>query len=243
MQLSKEEQTKLDTIIEHYMDDKTSKEAIAIETYLNKINSLERELLIAVYFNFSRKATDEENKVINEHKVKLFNLLSDKGYIKANNSLPLKRTSKSEKQKSKSESEHKIKRLSQFKKLTEVITLLQNRLYSLELELKTYDSVTTSSVNIEKVNTSKQSYNFGSFKISSEIDEVKEIIQSKTIEWEKEREFLKDVFEQIKDVKEQHIFYLRYINCLSWDDIALKFDKSEAWCKKVHTRNIKVLKL
>lgn len=236
MQLSKEEQTKLDTIIERYMDDTTFKEAKAIETYLNKINSLERELLMAVYFNFSRKATDEENKVINEHKVKLFNLLSEKGYIKVNNSLSLKR-------KSKSESEHKIKRLSQFKKLTEVITLLQNRLYSLELELKTYDSVTTSSVNIEKVNTSKQSYNFGSFKISSEIDEVKEIIQSKTIEWEKEREFLKDVFEQIKDVKEQHIFYLRYINCLSWDDIALKFDKSEAWCKKVHTRNIKVLKL
>lgn len=236
MQLSKEEQTKLDTIIERYMDDTTSKEAIAIETYLNKINSLERELLMAVYFNFSRKATDEENKVINEHKVKLFNLLSDKGYIKANNSLPLKRTSKSE-------SGRKIKRLSQFKKITEVITILHNRLYSLELELKTYDSVTTSSVNIEKVNTSKQSYNFGSFKISSEIDEVKEIIQSKTIEWEKEREFLKDVFEQIKDVKEQHIFYLRYINCLSWDDIALKFDKSDAWCKKVHTRNIALLKL
>ena len=236
MQLSKEEQTKLDAIIERYMDDTTSKEAKAIETYLNKINSLERELLMAVYFNFSGKATDEENKVINEHKVKLFNLLSEKGYIKANNSLSLKRMYKSE-------SEHKIKRLSQFKKLTEVITLLQNRLYSLELELKTYDSVTTSSVNIEKVNTSKQSYNFGSFKISSEIDEVKEIIQSKTIEWEKEREFLKDVFEQIKDVKEQHIFYLRYINCLSWEDIALKFDKSDAWCKKVHTRNIKILKL
>ena len=236
MQLSKEEQTKLDAIIERYMDDTTSKEAKAIETYLNKINSLERELLMAVYFNFSRKATDEENKVINEHKVKLFNLLSEKGYIKANNSLSLKRTYKSE-------SEHKIKKLSQFKKLTEVITLLQNRLYSLELELKTYDSVTTSNVNNEKVNTSKQSYNFGSFKISSEIDEVKEIIQSKTIEWEKEREFLKDVFEQIKDVKEQHIFYLRYINCLSWEDIALKFDKSDAWCKKVHTRNIKILKL
>ena len=236
MQLSKEEQTKLDTIIERYMDDTTSKEAIAIETYLNKINSLERELLITVYFNFSRKATDEENKVINEHKVKLFNLLSEKGHIKVNNSLSLKR-------KSKSESEHKIKRLSQFKKLTEVITLLHNRLYSLELELKTYDSVTTSNVNNEKVNTSKQSYNFGSFKISSEIDEVKEIIQSKTIEREKEREFLKDVFEQIKDVKEQHIFYLRYINCLSWEDIALKFDKSDAWCKKVHTRNIKILKL
>ena len=81
MQLSREELSKLDLIIERYTDDTTSKEAVDIETYLNKIDSLERELLIAVYFNFSRKATDEENKIIDEHKVKLFNLLSDKGYI------------------------------------------------------------------------------------------------------------------------------------------------------------------
>ena len=82
MQLSREELSKLDLIIERYTDDTTSKEAEVIETYLNKIDSLERELLIAVYFNLSRKATDEENKIIDEHKVKLFSLLSDKGYIK-----------------------------------------------------------------------------------------------------------------------------------------------------------------
>lgn len=236
MQLSKEEQTKLDTIIERYMDDTTSKEAIAIETYLNKINSLERELLIAVYFNFSRKSTDEENKVIDEHKVKLFNLLSEKGYIKGNNNLSLKR-------KSKSESKHKIKRLSQFKKLTDEITILHNRLYSLELELKTYDSVTTSNFINEKVNTSKQSYNFGSFKISSEIDEVKEIIHSKVIEWEKEREYLNDVFNQIEEVKAQHLYYLRYINGLTWSEVASEMNKSVKWCIEVHTKNIELLKL
>lgn len=81
MQLSKEELSKLDLIIERYTDDTTSKEAVVIETYLNKINSLKREILIAVYFNFSRKPTDGENKIIDEHKVKLFKLLSDKGYI------------------------------------------------------------------------------------------------------------------------------------------------------------------
>ena len=243
MQLSREELSKLDLIIERYVDDTTSKEAVAIETYLNKIDSLERELLIAVYFNFSRKATDEENKVINEHKVKLFNLLSEKGYIKVNNSLSLKRKSKSEKQKSKSESEHKIKRLSQFKKLTETITTLHNRLYSLELELKTYDSITTSNFINEKVNTSKQSYNFGSFKISSEIDEVKEIIHSKVIEWEKEREYLNDVFNQIEEVKAQHLYYLRYINCLTWREVASEMNKSVKWCIEVHTKNIELLKL
>ena len=81
MQLSRGELSKLDSIIENYVDDTTSKEAEVIETYLNKLDSLERELLIDIYFNFSRKATDEESKIIDEHKVKLFNLLSDKGYI------------------------------------------------------------------------------------------------------------------------------------------------------------------
>lgn len=64
MQLSREELSKLDLIIERYVDDTTSKEAVAIETYLNKIDSLERELLIAVYFNFSRKATDEKTRLL-----------------------------------------------------------------------------------------------------------------------------------------------------------------------------------
>lgn len=82
MQLSREELSKLDLVIERFIDDTTSKEAEVIETYLNKINSLEREILIAVYFNLSRKATDEENKIIDEHKTNLFNLLSEKGYIK-----------------------------------------------------------------------------------------------------------------------------------------------------------------
>lgn len=81
MQLSREELSKLDLIIERYTDDTTSKEAVAIENYLNRIDSLEREILIAVYFNFSCKATEEKNKVIDEHKVNLLNLLSDKGYI------------------------------------------------------------------------------------------------------------------------------------------------------------------
>ena len=48
MQLSREELSKLDLIIERYVDDTTSKEAVAIETYLNKIDSLERELFVNV---------------------------------------------------------------------------------------------------------------------------------------------------------------------------------------------------
>jgi hypothetical protein len=84
MQLSREELSKLDLVIERYIDDTTSEEAEVVESYLIQINSLEREILIVVYFNLSRKATDEENKIIDEHKTNLFNLLSEKGYIKFN---------------------------------------------------------------------------------------------------------------------------------------------------------------
>lgn len=106
MQLSREELSKLDLIIERYTDDTTSKEAVAIETYLNKIDSLERELLIAVYFNLSHKPTDEENKIIDDHKTNLFNLLSEKGYIKNEK----KRTTQTVEQRLNNEKKQKLNR-------------------------------------------------------------------------------------------------------------------------------------
>lgn len=234
MQLSREELSKLDLIIERYTDDKTSKEAVAIESYLNKINSLERELLIDVYFNLSRKATDEESKIIDKHKTKLYNLLTDS---------KVKSRKESLRKKSRLENEHKIKRLSRLKKLNEEITILHNRLYSLELELKNYDSVTVTSYKSEKVNTSSKSYNFGSFKISSEIETIKNIISKKVIKWEEERNYLNDIFEQIKDIKVQQVFYYRYINGFTWDEISSEVKKSKPWCNKKHSEYIKQLQL
>lgn len=121
MQLSREELSKLDSIIENYVDDTTSKEAEVIETYLNKLDSLERELLIDIYFNFSRKATDEESKIIDEHKVKLFNLLSDKGYIKVKTTPRVEQRLNNEKK----------EKLNRYRYLREQL----NRLYDLLVEL------------------------------------------------------------------------------------------------------------
>ena len=121
MQLSRGELSKLDSIIENYVDDTTSKEAEVIETYLNKLDSLERELLIDIYFNFSRKATDEESKIIDEHKVKLFNLLSDKGYIKVKTTPRVEQRLNNEKK----------EKLNRYRYLREQL----NRLYDLLVEL------------------------------------------------------------------------------------------------------------
>ena len=82
MQLSREQLIKLDKIIERYSEDETIKEAITIKEYLTTHPAKIQELLITVYFNLSRKPTEEESKIIDEHKTNLFNLLSEKGYIK-----------------------------------------------------------------------------------------------------------------------------------------------------------------
>jgi hypothetical protein len=103
MQLTKEQLTILDTIIERYTEDKTSKEAKLIDEYLKETPIKERDLLINVYFNLLRKATEEENVIIDEHKSKLYNLLTD-SKVKSNKI--------SSRKKSRLENEHKIKRLS-----------------------------------------------------------------------------------------------------------------------------------
>ena len=82
MQLSKNQLMKLDLLIERYMDDNTIKEAKVIEDYLKHSPAKISDILVTVYFKLSRKPTEEERKILNEHKANLFNRLQEKGYIK-----------------------------------------------------------------------------------------------------------------------------------------------------------------
>lgn len=64
------------------MDDNTIKEAKVIEDYLKHSPAKISDILVTVYFKLSRKPTEEERKILNEHKANLFNRLQEKGYIK-----------------------------------------------------------------------------------------------------------------------------------------------------------------
>ena len=170
MQLSREELSKLDLIIERYTDDTTSKEAVAIETYLNKIDSLERELLIAVYFNFSRKATDEENKIIDEHKTNLFNLLSEKGYIKDEK----KRTTQTVEQRLNNDKKQKLFR---YRDLREQLYQLYNTLDELNEKQKHLSHIQATDYSKEKIKCSKQEYEFKVVSLLSEIEDTEKYIE------------------------------------------------------------------
>ena len=232
MQLSREELSKLDLIIERYADDTTSKEAVAIETYLNKIDSLERELLIAVYFNFSRKATDEENKIINEHKVKLFNLLSDKGYIKVKTPPRVEQRLNNDKK----------QKLNRYRALTEQLYRLYDLVEELQEKQHSKSHVQTMDYTKVKITCSRTNYDFTGTNLLAKIQDTENKISKLKIAIEKEREYLSSVIDQIEDIRIRYIFWWRYYMLEEWQKVArLVGLKSERYCMKLHNEYLEKL--
>lgn len=232
MQLSREELSKLDLIIERYTDDTTSKEAVAIETYLNKIDSLERELLIAVYFNFSRKATDEENKIIDEHKVKLFNLLSDKGYIKVKTPPRVEQRLNNDKK----------QKLNRYRALTEQLYRLYDLVEELQEKQHSKSHVQTMDYTKVKITCSRTNYDFTGTNLLAKIQDTENKISKLKIAIEKEREYLSSVIDQIEDIRIRYIFWWRYYMLEEWQKVArLVGLKSERYCMKLHNEYLEEL--
>ena len=237
MQLSREELSKLDLIIERYTDDTTSKEAVAIETYLNKINSLEREILIAVYFNLSRKATDEEKKIIDEHKTNLFNLLSEKGYIKDEK----KRTTQTVKQRLNNDKKQKLFR---YRDLREQLYQLYNTLDELNEKQKHLSHIQATDYSKEKIKCSKQEYDFKAVSLLSEIEDTEKYIEELKIITLKEKEYLSSVIRNISDLRVRHIYWWRYLMVEEWKKVAKMVGlKSERYCMRLHNEYLEDLEL
>ena len=232
MQLSREELSKLDLVIERYTDDTTSKEAVAIETYLNKIDSLERELLIAVYFNFSRKATDEENKIIDEHKVKLFSLLSDKGYIKVKTPPRVEQRLNNDKK----------QKLNRYRALTEQLYRLYDLVEELQEKQHSKSHVQTMDYTKVKITCSRTNYDFTGTNLLAKIQDTENKISKLKIAIEKEREYLSSVIDQIEDIRIRYIFWWRYYMLEEWQKVARMVGlKSERYCMKLHNEYLEKL--
>ena len=212
----------------------------AIETYLNKIDSLERELLIAVYFNFSRKATDEENKIIDEHKVKLFNLLSDKGYIKV-------KTPPRVEQRLNNDKKQKLNRYrdlrEQLYRLYDLVEELQEKQHS-KSNVQTMDytkvKITCSRTNYDF--SSRTNYDFTGTNLLAKIQETEKKISKLKLAIEKEREYLSNVIDQIEDIRIRYIYWWRYYMLEEWQKVARMVGlKSQQYCIKLHNEYLEEL--
>ena len=138
MQLSKNQLIKLDLLIERYMNDNTIKEAKVIEDYLKHYPAKISDVLVTVYFSLSRIPNENERKIIDEHKVKLFNLLQEKGYITYEEQRTTEHTTPEKLKKPNTEkvveqrtNSEKIEKLNRYKNLTEIVEALDDRLYLL----------------------------------------------------------------------------------------------------------------
>ena len=232
MQLSREE---LYLIIERYTDDTTSKEAVAIETYLNQINSLEREILIAVYFNLSRKPTEEESKIIDEHKTNLFNLLSEKGYIKDEK----KRTTQTVEQRLNKEKKQKLFR---YGELREQLYQLYNTLDELKEKQKHLSHIQATDYSKEKIKYSKQEYDFKAVSLLSEIEDTEKYIKELKIITLKEKEYLSSVIRNISDLRVRHIYWWRYLMVEEWKKVARMVGlKNASYCMRLHNEYLEEL--
>lgn len=235
MQLSREQLIKLDKIIERYSEDETIKEASTIKEYLTTHPAKIQELLITVYFNLSRKPTEEESKIIDEHKTNLFNLLSEKGYIKSEET----RTTETTEQRLNNE---KKKKLFKYGVLRNELYQLYNTLDVLKEKQKHQSSMRATDYSKEKIKCSKQKYDFKAITLLSEIEDTEKYIEELEKITLKEKEHLSSVIRNISDLRIRHIYWWRYLMVEEWKKVARMVGlKNANYCIRLHNEYLNEL--
>ena len=250
MQLSREQLIKLDLLIERYIDDKTIKEAKVIEDYLKHYPAKIQELLITVYFNLSRIPTENERKIIDEHKTNLFNRLQEKGYITYEeqrttehiNSQNLKKPNTENVVEQRANPE-KIEKLNRYKNLTEIVEALDDRLYLLIEKKESQSHVKAIDYSKEKTKRSTKRYEFNSMNLLSAIQETEEQLKHYISELQQERAYLLDVFDKLPCIRTSEVYRLRYIELKTWKEISAYLRMGISWCIKQHDEYIEELEL
>ena len=237
MQLSREELSKLDFIIERYSEDETIKEASTIKEYLPTHPAKIQKLLITVYFNLSRKPTEEERKIIDEHKTNLFNLLSEKGYIKSEEP----RTTKTTEQRLNNDKKQKLFR---YRDLREQLYQLYNTLDELNEKQKHLSNIQATDYSKEKIQRSKQKYEFKAVSLLSEIEDTEKYIEELEKITLKEKEYLSSVIRNISDLRVRHIYWWRYLMVEEWKEVARMVGlKSQQYCIRLHNEYLNELEI
>ena len=246
MQLSRNQLIKLDLLIERYMDDNTIKEAKVIEDYLKHSPAKISDILVTVYFSLSRILNENERKIIDEHKVKLFNLLQEKGYI----TYEEQRTTEhiiyeniDEKVVEQRTNSEKIEKLNRYKNLTEIVEALDDRLYLLIEKKESQSHVKAIDYSKEKTKRSTKRYEFNGMNLLSAIQETEEQLKHYISELQQERAYLLDAFDKLPCIRTSEVYRLRYIELKTWKEISDYLRMSISWCIKQHDEYLEELEL
>ena len=250
MQLSKNQLIKLDLLIERYMDDNTIKEAKVIEDYLKHSPAKISDVLVTVYFSLSRIPNENERKIIDEHKVKLFNLLQEKGYITYEEQRTTEHTTSENIKKPNTKNvveqranPEKIEKLNRYKNLTEIVEALDNRLCLLIEKKESQSHVKAVDYSKERTKRSTKRYEFNGINLLSAIQETEEQLKHYISELQQERTHLLDVFDKLSCIRTSEVYRLRYIELKTWKEISEYLRMAISWCRKQHNEYLEQLEL
>ena len=249
MRLSIKQQVKLDLVIERYTDNIAMKDGKVIEDYLNTLKCSERELLITVYIYLKRTIkSQQERNIIEKHKSKIYNLLSEKGIIKdeeqrtigniASENLKKPNTENAVEQRANKE---KIEKLNRYKNLTEIVEALDNRLCLLIEKKESQSHVKAVDYSKERTKRSTKRYEFNGINLLSAIQETEEQLKHYISELQQERAYLLDVFDKLPCIRTSEVYRLRYIELKTWKEISEDLRMSISWCKNQHDEYIEEL--
>ena len=231
MQLSIKQQVKLDLVIERYTDDIAMKDGKVIEDYLNTLKCSERELLITVYIYLKRTIKSQQEKnIIEKHKSKIYNLLSEKGIIK-------------DEEVEQRANKEKIEKLNRYKNLTEIVEALDNRLCLLIEKKESQSHVKAVDYSKERTKRSTKRYEFNSINLLSAIQATEEQLKHYISELQQERTHLLDVFDKLSCIRTSEVYRLRYIELKTWKEISEYLRMAISWCRKQHNEYLEQLEL
>lgn len=232
------------------MDDNTIKEAKVIEDYLKHYPAKICDILVTVYFKLSRTPNENERKIIVEHKVKLFNLLQEKGYITYEEQRTTEHTTPEKLKKTNTEkvveqrtNSEKIEKLNRYKNLTEIVEALDDRLYLLIEKKESQSHVKAIDYSKERTSRSTKRYEFNGINLLSAIQETEEQLKHYISELQQERTYLLDVFNKLSCIRTSEVYRLRYIELKTWKEISDYLRMAISWCRKKHNEYLEQLEL
>ena len=236
MQLTKEQLLKVDFAVERYLDEKEkyiyyipSESTVMINSYLSELSVSECELLITVYFNLARVPSEKEKKILETHKVNIFNLLVGKTKLekKINHFVNTDKTAK----------------FKRYGKLVNKIKSLNEKLKKLEDKRNSISNISVVDYTKTWVSCTYGGYELDNLKIISDIDEITKEIRRCELELNMERKYLLSNFDSLHLSSSKKIFFLRYIQLKDWDYISKYLNISVESCLKKHDVYVSQLNL
>lgn len=138
----------------------------------------------------------------------------------------------------------KKQKLFRYRDLREQLYQLYNTLDELNEKQKHLSNIQATDYSKEKIQRSKQKYEFKAVSLLSEIEDTEKYIEELEKITLKEKEYLSSVIRNISDLRVRHIYWWRYLMVEEWKEVARMVGlKSQQYCIRLHNEYLNELEI